>query len=113
MLKARKYADAAAFTGFHEAFATRAAERTGSAVAFSVGRHSWKRPLSGSRLTPGGRKPENRGIRRIFLLFKIAMRQGRAFEPADMSPAASTAIVSETLARRLWPTVRRSAGACA
>ena len=104
MLKARKYADAAAFTGFHEAFATRAAERTGSAVAFS----SWppfveapsQRIETDAGWAQGGSIAVSAGY---FALFKIAMRQGRAFEPADMSPAASTAVVSETLARRLWP----------
>ena len=106
MLRARNYPDAAAFRRFHERFAESLGVTTGSPVAFS----SWPPfvpppehliesdaghapPLAGSIAVSAG----------YFSVFEIPVREGRDFTPADASTEAPVAIVSESLARRLWP----------
>jgi putative ABC transport system permease protein len=106
MLRARNYPDAAAFRRFHERFAENLGVTTGSTVAFS----SWppfvpppehliesdagdSPPLAGSIAVSAG----------YFSLFGIPVREGREFTRAETSTEAPVAIISESLARRLWP----------
>jgi predicted permease len=105
MLRARHYPDAAAFRRFHERFAQDLAATTGSLVAFS----SWppfvpppehliesdaaSAPTAGAIAVSAG----------YFRVFQIPVREGRHFTAAEASTEAPVAIVSESLARRLWP----------
>jgi hypothetical protein len=105
MLRARNYPDAAAYRLFHERFAGRVSETTGSAVAFS----SWPpfvpppvhviEPDAGNAV-PAGAIAVSAGY---FSTFGIQMRQGREFTAAEASGEAPVTVISETLARRLWP----------
>jgi putative ABC transport system permease protein len=106
MLPARNYPDAAAFRRFHERFAQDLAATTGSPVVFS----SWPPfvpppehliesdragapPTAGSIAVGAG----------YFGVFAIPLREGRDFTAVDASTDAPVAIVSDSLARRLWP----------
>ena len=117
VLRAAGYADASAFTRFYEQFAARVAAETGAHVAFSnwplyaefpsqaveVQDRSGDGPTAGAVEVGAG----------YFGTLGIEMRSGREFTaedfPADagshesFSSAAPVAIVSETLARQLWP----------
>jgi predicted permease len=105
MLRTRNYPDGD-FRRFHLAFAERVSATTGARVAFS----SWP-PFA---LAPAVRiqaGPDAAGVNAggiavspdYFSVFGIAIRHGREFTPADLSASAPVAIVSETLAARLWP----------
>jgi predicted permease len=106
MLRARNHAGPEGFRSFHERFAQNLGATAGSPVAFS----SWPPfvpppehlmeadtadapPLAGTIAVSSG----------YFSVFEIPFRQGRDFTPADASAEAPVAIVSESLARRLWP----------
>jgi hypothetical protein len=105
MLRARNYPDAAAYRLFHERFARRVSDATGSAVVFS----SWPpfvpppthliEPAEGDAVS-GGAIAVSAGY---FSAFGIALRQGREFTADEASAEAPVAVVSETLASRLWP----------
>jgi predicted permease len=102
MLKAGKYADGPAYSQFYEAFAARLATGTGSTITFS----SWPPYVEAPshRVESDGGAAEAGTIAvspGYFALFSIAIPRGRAFSSDDR--AASSAIVSETLARNLWP----------
>jgi putative ABC transport system permease protein len=105
MLRTRNYPDGD-FRRFHLAFAERVSGTIGGRVAFS----SWP-PFA---LAPAVRiqaEPDTAGVNAggiavspdYFSVFGIAIRQGREFTPADLLASAPVAIVSETLAARLWP----------
>lgn len=104
MLKVGKYPDATAYSRFHEAFGALWAAKIGSPVAFS----SWPPYVEApSRRIETERAAANAGTIAVspdyFSLFRIAIRQGRAFLLSDLPASSPVAIVSETLARRLWP----------
>lgn len=106
MLRARNYPDAAAYRRFHEGFVGRVADATGSPVVFS----SW----------PPFVPPPNHLIQTderdagviagaisvssgYFSTLGIHIRQGREFTVQEASAEAPVAVISETLAGRLWP----------
>jgi hypothetical protein len=105
MLRARNYPDAAAYRSFHERFAASVTMATGSKVVFS----SWPpfvpppehliEPDAGKAGISGGAISVSAGY---FSTFGIAITQGRGFTAAEASAEAPVAVISETLARRLW-----------
>jgi putative ABC transport system permease protein len=106
MLRARNYPDAAAFRRFHERFADGLAATTAAPVAFS----SWPpfiAPPEHLIESDGNEAPPTAGAIAVgagyFPVFKIPIREGRAFSAAEATSEAPVAIVSESLARRLWP----------
>lgn len=106
MLRARDYPDAAAFRRFHERFANDLAATTGSPVAFS----SWPPfvpPPEHLIESETGSAPPTAGALAVsagyFHVFQIPLRAGRDFTAADASTEAPVAIISESLARQLWP----------
>ncbi len=106
MLRARNYSDPAAYRWFHERFASSVNAVTGSKVVFS----SWPpfvpppehliEPDAGEAGISAGAISVSAGY---FATFGIAMTQGREFSVDEASAEAPVAVVSETLARRLWP----------
>jgi predicted permease len=103
----RHYADAAAYRRFHQQFAERISATTGSRVAFS----SWPpffsapeqliEPESLATGTSAGTIGVSAGY---FSTFGIPVLQGREFTSADTADnAAPVAVLSESVARRLWP----------
>jgi putative ABC transport system permease protein len=107
MLRARNYPDGAAYRSFHERFAGRVSDVTGSAVVFS----SWPpfvappehliEPDAGEAGVGAGAISVSAGY---FSTFGIRITQGREFTTDEASAEAQVAVLSETLARRLWPT---------
>jgi len=105
MLRPRNYPDAAAFSRFHSGYVERVSEKTGTPMAFSTWPPYVVAPVvrvegdHGSGASGGGI-----GVSaKYFSIFKIAIRQGREFTVEDTSSNASVAVISETLAKRLYP----------
>ena len=105
MLRARNYPDAAAYRAFYERFAT-GVSMTGSTVVFS----SWPPfipPPSHLIQTDESDGGSNAGAIFVsagyFSALGIHIRQGREFTAQEASTAAPVAVISESLARRLWP----------
>jgi predicted permease len=106
MLRARNYPNPAAYRSFHEQFAASVSTLTGSKVVFS----SWPpfvpppehliEPDAGEAGVTGGAISVSAGY---FSTFGIAIKQGREFTGQEASGEAPVAVISETLARRLWP----------
>ena len=106
MLRARNYPNPAAYRSFHERFADDVSTLTGSKVVFS----SWPpfvpppehliEPDAGEAGITGGAISVSAGY---FSAFGIAIKQGREFTGQEASAEAPVAVISETLARRLWP----------
>jgi putative ABC transport system permease protein len=106
MLRARNYPNPAAYRSFHERFADSVSTLTGSNVVFS----SWPpfvpppehliEPDAGEAGITGGVISVSAGY---FAAFGIAIKEGREFTGEEASAEASVAVISETLARRLWP----------
>jgi putative ABC transport system permease protein len=106
MLRTRNYPDATAYRLFHERFAGRVSTATGSTVVFS----SWPpfvppsthliEPDEGNAAVSAGAIAVSAGY---FSTFGIHLRQGREFTVEEASAEAPVAVLSETLARRLWP----------
>ena len=106
MLRARNYPDPAAFRRFHERFAADLAATAGSPVAFS----SWPPfvpPPEHLIESDAGSAPPTAGVIAVsaayFPVFEIPVREGRNFTADEASTEAPVAIVSESLATRLWP----------
>jgi putative ABC transport system permease protein len=106
MLQTRNYPDAAALRRFHERFSQDLAAAAGASVAFS----SWPPfvpPPEHLIESDTGAAVPTAGVIAVsaayFEVFKIPVRQGRQFTAADASTEAPVAIVSESLAERLWP----------
>jgi predicted permease len=106
MLRARNYQDATAYRLFHDGFVDRVSAATGSTVVFS----SWPpfvpppthliEPDEGGTAVSAGAIAVSAGY---FSVFGIHMRQGREFTVEEASAKAPVAVISETLAGRLWP----------
>jgi putative ABC transport system permease protein len=106
MLRARNYPNPAAYRSFHERFAGSVSTVTGSKVVFS----SWPpfvpppehviEPDAGAGGITGGAISVSAGY---FSTFDIAIKQGREFTDQEASAEAPVAVISETLAHRLWP----------
>jgi len=106
MLRARNYPDPAAYRAFHERFAARVTTVTGSKVVFS----SWPPfvpPPEHLIAADAGEASISAGTIAVsagyFSTFGIAITQGRQFTVEEASGEAPVAVISETLARRLWP----------
>jgi putative ABC transport system permease protein len=106
MLRARNYPDARAYRLFHERFAGHVSAATASTVVFS----SWPPfvPPPVHRIEPdAGDAAANAGAIAVsagyFSTFGIGVRQGREFTAEEASTEAPVAVISETLARQLWP----------
>jgi predicted permease len=106
MLRTHNYPNSAAFRRFHERFAADLAAAIGTPVAFS----SWPPfvpPPEHLIESDAGSASPTAGVIAVsagyFAVFEIALREGRDFTAADASTEATVAIVSESLARRLWP----------
>ena len=106
MLRARNYPDAAAYRLFHQRFAGRVSDATGSTVVFS----SWATfvpPPTHLIQTDERDAGLNAGAISVsagyFSTLGIDVRQGREFTAQEASAEAPVAVISETLARRLWP----------
>ena len=106
MLRARHYPDAAAYRRFHERFAGELSTTASAPVVFSTWPPYVPPPAQiiepdGGRVTaPGGSIGVSAGY---FQAFGIPLRQGRDFTPEEASTDAAVAVISESLARRLWP----------
>ena len=106
MLRARNYPDPEAYRRFYERFVDRLGTASGSAVVFST----WppfvfapsvlvEADAAAAPVSAGGI-----GVSAgYFSTFSIRLRQGREFSGAEASANAAVAVISETLARRLWP----------
>jgi putative ABC transport system permease protein len=106
MLRVRNYPDAAAYTRFHTEYVKRVRETTATTMVYS----SWP-PFAAAPAvrieTDAGANTNASSINvspGYFSIFKIAVQQGREFTDADTASGADVAVISETLARRLWPT---------
>ena len=103
---------AAPTAGLHERFASsRVGRETGMPVVFS----SWPPfvPSAGASDRGGRRggrdhRRGRRGERRLFFDVRHRAAQGREFTAGDAAADAPVAVVSESLAGRLWPAGRRA-----
>ena len=106
VLQARADPDPVLYRSFHEGFKRRASELTGATIAFS----SWPPyvpPPDRTVETEGTASTARAGSIAVsdayFSVFGIPLREGREFTAEEASRRGAVAIVSETLARRLWP----------
>jgi putative ABC transport system permease protein len=106
VLRARPQPDPPLYRSIHERFRARASELTGSPIAFS----SWPPyvpPPDRLVEADGASVTASAGSIAVsdgyFSAFGIPLREGREFSGDEASGTAAVAIVSETLARRLWP----------
>ena len=106
MLRARNYPNPAAYRSFHERFADRVSTATGSTVVFS----SWPPfvpPPEHLIASDDGTAGVSAGAISVsagyFSTFGIRITQGREFTAEEASADAPVAVISETLATRLWP----------
>ena len=107
VLRARNYPGPAAYRSFHDRFKDRISQVTGSTVAFS----SWPPFVPApNRLVQADADAVSAHAGTIavsgqyFSTFGIPLREGRDFTDDESSAGAAVAIVSETLAKRLWST---------
>lgn len=107
VLRGTDYADAAAFRSFYERFSARAASGVGAPIAFA----SWPpfAELPSGTVEIDGRigSGETAGSMQVgagyFALVGTSLRSGREFTDAEVHDDAPVAVVSQTLASRLWP----------
>jgi predicted permease len=107
VLRGADYPTPEAFFRFYERFTERLSQTTASPVVFAT----WPPfdDLPALAVEADGRRGEAARAGGIsvgggyFETLRIPLRRGRDFTAADVSGAADVAIVSETLARRLWP----------
>ena len=106
VLRARNYPDPAMYDAFHSRFERRLSEVTGSESAFS----SWppyvpapERLVEADGGGAGAMAGNIAVSAEYFSAFRIPLREGRGFTDGEVSGRAAVAIVSATLARRLWP----------
>ncbi|HET7697068.1 MAG TPA: ABC transporter permease [Vicinamibacterales bacterium] len=105
VLRARNHPDPASYLAFKAEFERRVTEATGAVTAYS----SWPPYVAppdrlveadGAGTAMGGTVFVSSGY---FSAFAIALQQGRPFSADEVSAAAPLAIVSASLAQRLWP----------
>jgi putative ABC transport system permease protein len=110
-LRERSYPDAASRMQFYERLLS-SLQRVGGAGSVALG--NWW-PLQGSRprrVEASGASPAVSqaclfsGTDDYFATLGIAMRDGRSFAPQDRLGSEPVAVVSESLARQLWPSDR-------
>ncbi len=105
MLRARNYPTPAAYRLFHEDFIRQTSDGLGLPIVFS----SWPPfvPPPTHVIEGGEGAAVDAGFIAVsagyFSTFHISLRQGREFTVEEASAEAPVAVVSETLAARLWP----------
>lgn len=106
-LVGRSYTDAASYMRFHDRLAERLAAMPGVSFAVSSFIPFNPTPRQPVEIEPGQRLEYPVGVIAVnegyFSTLRIPLKQGRAFAASDRAGAEAVAIVSETLARRLWP----------
>jgi putative ABC transport system permease protein len=113
-LRQGSYPDPSTQHAFYERLEARVAAQPGVAgLAFSSWWPLQAAPPRDVRRDEAGAQATRAGLVRVspgyFDTLAITLRDGRAFAATDRSPASPLAIVSETLAQRLWPG-RRAVG---
>jgi predicted permease len=107
VLSARSHADAAAFRRFYEQFSERLAVQAGSTVVFTSWPPFYETPKQLVETPAGAGGGVQAGVLMVsggyFPVLGVGIREGRGFAAGDTSSAEPTAVVSETLAARLWP----------
>jgi putative ABC transport system permease protein len=107
VLSARNYPDAAAFRRFYEQFSVRLSALAGSPVVFTNWPPFFETPKQFVETMSSGEGGVTAGVMMVsanyFPTLGVEVRQGRGFRAGDAAAAEPAAVVSETLARRLWP----------
>jgi ABC-type antimicrobial peptide transport system permease subunit len=107
VLRARYYPDAAAYQRFYQQFADGVSTLAASPVVFTNWPPFYETPTQGIETADGGGASIKAGAVGVsagyFEMFGIDVRQGRAFTDRDASGAEPVAVISATLASRLWP----------
>lgn len=106
VLRARYYPDPAAYQRFYRQFAAGVSTLAASPVVFTNWPPFYETPAQGIETAAGGGRV-NAGAVGVsagyFEMFGVDIRQGRAFTDANASDAEPVAVISATLASRLWP----------
>jgi predicted permease len=107
VLRGADYPDARAFFKFYEPFRQRLSTLTRSRVVFTNWPPFIDHPVQLVEVDERTGAAASAGAVTVdagyFSALGIPLRRGRDFVPADVSAAAPVAVISETLARRLWP----------
>jgi hypothetical protein len=107
ILRGADYADASGFFRFYEAFTERLATATGTPVVFTNWPPFFETPEQSIETADGVGRGMTAGAIQVgsgyFAAFRVTLREGRDFVPADVSGSEPVAVISETLARGLWP----------
>jgi putative ABC transport system permease protein len=104
MLRVRNYANAEAYRGFHERFAATVAGATASPVVFSNWPPFAAPPSRFVQTDAGGAAAGSMEVGAgYFTVFSIPLKEGREFTQGEALVRAPVAVISETLAARLWP----------
>lgn len=106
VLRARSAPDAAMYSAFHARFERRLSDVTGSHAAYS----SWPpfvpapdRIVEGDGAATSSKAGNISVTAGYFATFAIPLREGREFTDDEVASRAAVAVVSATLAQRLWP----------
>jgi putative ABC transport system permease protein len=106
-LPPRTYPDTASFLRFYDRFTERLAANLNSPFALTNFIPFYEYPPQGVEVDGATSARVNAGVVAVsdsyFSLFDINIRQGRGFTAGDRPGAEPVAVISETLARRLWP----------
>lgn len=106
-LPARTYPDPAAFLHFYDRLIERLKATSNAPFALTNFIPFYEYPPQGFEIDNANSVGLNVSIMAVsdnyFGLLGISFKQGRSFTPADRPEAEPVAIVSESLARRLWP----------
>jgi predicted permease len=106
-LPPRTYPDPAAFLRFYDRLNERLTSTSNAPFALTNSIPFYEYPPTGFEIDSAASERLNAGILAVsesyFGLLGINIRQGRGFTAADREGAEPVAVISETLARRLWP----------
>ncbi len=106
-LPSRTYPDTQSFQRFYERLRERLAATTNAPFALTNSIPFYEFPPQAFEVDTGASEKRAASVLAVsdgyFDLLGIRIRQGRAFTAADREGAEPVAIISETLARRLWP----------
>jgi predicted permease len=107
VLRGIDYPDSTAFFRFYEQFTERLAATAGAPVVFSNWPLFFDLPTQSidvdGRVGQGVKGGAMQAGPGYFAALGIPLRSGRDFTRADSGPAAAVAVISESLANRLWP----------
>lgn len=103
----RTYPDSKTFQQFYERLSERLSATTNAPFALTNFIPFYEYPLQAFEVDAATHEKRNASVMAVsegyFNLLGIPIRQGRAFSAADRDGTEPVAIISETLARRLWP----------